>query len=474
MILLLTVVLLLLASLVLLAHQWKPEPRIAPIPSLSLLQTLKLMFQDISYNDAHAMTRQVTEEHKVMRMVSFGNWAVVVTSKDAVPAILSDSATFPKAMLTDAIPGTLFARYMGNSLAFSHGADWKRQRSIVSPPFRKMFSIQLFHQLAEQFVAQMKPGVSFDPHVYTQKITIDALGKALLGLEFGTLGGNNSEFVEAYRGVTDVYLHYTYLAIPCLDSPNNPFRAQAFRDMRFVEDFLADTIRHRHQDLRDDSTDILSLMLKAKTSLSDQELMYNMKMFIVAGHDTTSFALSAAMFLLAQHQEIQRQLHHEIMRTCGTRPPTHDDLKQMHLLDAVIKETLRMYPPSAILALRIATKDTTICGYDIPKGTGIIPDVFAMQNDPEYWPEPNKFIPSRFLDAHGKPLEKLPGPWLPFSGGERTCLGLGFSLLEQRVVLAKTIATYNIHLQPPAANISLLNSIILRSKPFHVKFLEWQ
>ncbi|KAI0244007.1 cytochrome P450-dit2 [Massospora cicadina] len=458
---------LLLAVLVVLAltavtvRRWQPDKRIRPIPALNLLQTLKLMLLDLSYNEVHAMTRKITEAKKLMRMVSFGNWSVVVTSKEAVAAIVNDTATFPKASLTEAIPNTLFAKYMGSSVAFSHGDNWKRQRNVISPPFRRMFSIKLFYDLATQFIDQMKVGAAFDPYVYTQHITFDALGKALLGLDFGALSGNSSKFLKAYRGVTDAYLKYAYLAVPRLDSPTNPFRANAYRDLHYVEAFLASTIQHRRANLDVAATDILSLMIHSESNLTDEELMYNFKMFLVAGHDTTSFALSTAFYLLATHQDIQRELHAQIMGACGAHQPTLDQFKRIPLLDAVIRETMRMYPPSAILALRVATKDTTLCGYDIPKGTAIIPDVYAMHNDPEYWPEPEKFNPYRFLDRTGQLLERCPGPWLPFSGGERTCLGNSFSMLEQRVVLAKTIASYNltlVQLKP----FTLINTLILR------------
>jgi cytochrome P450 len=164
---------------------------------------------------------------------------------------------------------------------------------------------------------------------------------------------------------------------------------------------------------------------------------------LIAGHDTGTALLAWTLYLLGRHPEALARLQDDIDTVLGDRVPGYQELKRLHYLEQVIKESLRLYPPIH-LGQRIAAIDLTFQDYHIPAGTRVIYSIYLTHRDQDYWPEPARFDPDRF--SLEKNRRQTPHTYIPFGGGARNCIGAGFGLVEAKVVLARLIQQFELTL----------------------------
>ncbi|CAF1486731.1 unnamed protein product [Adineta steineri] len=139
---------------------------------------------------------------------------------------------------------------------------------------------------------------------------------------------------------------------------------------------------------------------------------------------------------MATEPVIQEKIYQEVRQELGDDEVTYEKLNQLQYLDMVINETLRMYPP--VLRLdRVASKDYQLGNYLIPKGTIIHAPVYPIHHDFETWPEPEKFIPERFLPA--EKAKRHPMVFLAFGDGPRNCIGMRFALVEAKLGIVRAL-----------------------------------
>ncbi|CEI99110.1 hypothetical protein RMCBS344292_13203 [Rhizopus microsporus] len=206
-----------------------------------------------------------------------------------------------------------------------------------------------------------------------------------------------------------------------------------------------------YADVPDNEKDLLTLMLEAEEKggvwTSEDELRHNIAVLFLAGHDTTAHALSFCFYHLAKNKDIQQKLRKEVLDLLGDEPvdvvPTVEQLKDMQYLNMVIKENLRMNSPADMLFSRDVQEDIILANTLVPKGAVVSINIEALHCNPKLWHNPDQFDPERF--APGGEHEQHDGmTWLPFSNGTRQCLGMNFSLFEQRLVIAMILKKYEI------------------------------
>ncbi len=163
--------------------------------------------------------------------------------------------------------------------------------------------------------------------------------------------------------------------------------------------------------------------------MSDEELRDELVTLLVAGHETTASALSWIFELLFRHPEVHRRVVHEVRRGDGQA-----------FTDAVIRESLRLRPIIPMVARRL-TRPLELGGHLIPAGAAVAPCILLVHRRPDIYPDPEKFLPERFLDREPGTYE-----WMPFGGGIRRCVGASFALFEMQIVLQRILATTD--LQP--------------------------
>uniref|UniRef100_A0A8C0J6M3 Thromboxane-A synthase n=1 Tax=Chelonoidis abingdonii TaxID=106734 RepID=A0A8C0J6M3_CHEAB len=189
-----------------------------------------------------------------------------------------------------------------------------------------------------------------------------------------------------------------------------------------------------------------ALPKKVQKTLSEDEIVGQAFIFLIGGYETTTNALSFATYLLATNPECQEKLLQEIDEFSGKHDvPDYQNIRELPYLDMVIAETLRMYPP-AFRFTRETSKDCVVMGQHIPAGAVIEIAVGPLHYNPEFWPEPEKFIPERFtMEAK---LQQHPFAYLPFGAGPRSCIGMRMALLEIKMTLLRILQKFRFETSP--------------------------
>ncbi|KAH9941595.1 cytochrome P450 [Epithele typhae] len=222
---------------------------------------------------------------------------------------------------------------------------------------------------------------------------------------------------------------------------------------------------------QEDGKDIMSILLKAnmkasdRDQLPDDQLLGQMSSILFAGMDTTSNALSRVLDLLSKNLDVQEKLRHEVLGARANGPLDFDQIHALSYLDAICKETLRLYPPApqtfrgvppsamkdAILPLSRplqTTNGTAITSLVVPRGTNIVVGIRASNLQTSVWgPDALEWRPERWLAPLPGSVEEagVPGVYshmMTFLGGARSCVGLQFALLEMKIVLIELLANF--------------------------------
>lgn len=167
---------------------------------------------------------------------------------------------------------------------------------------------------------------------------------------------------------------------------------------------------------------------------------------MVGATDTTTVSLTWALSLLLNNRQALEKVQKELDDVVGKeRLLSESDIDKLVYLQAVVKETLRLYPAGPLGGTREFTKDCTIRGYYVPKGTRLLINVWKLQRDPQVWADPLEFKPERFLTTHkdidvkGQHFELI-----PFGAGRRACPGISFGLQMTHLALASLLHGFDI------------------------------
>ena len=187
------------------------------------------------------------------------------------------------------------------------------------------------------------------------------------------------------------------------------------------------------------------------SSLTDTEVRDQVLIFLLAGHETTSTALTYALHLLGRHPDVQRRVRAEVETIAGERALTAQDVPALEYTTMVLKETMRLYPSAPFLGRR-AVQDDQIGGYHIPAGADVVLAPWITHRHPAFWDQPERFDPDRFTPEREKARHRY--AWFPFGGGPRACIGQHFSMLESVIALATLVRDFDFAAPPgePAAH----------------------
>lgn len=179
--------------------------------------------------------------------------------------------------------------------------------------------------------------------------------------------------------------------------------------------------------------------------MDDRQLRDELVTLMVAGLDTTALAVSWALYLLAKSPGQQELLMTELARVVGGRPLAFADLPQLKFAEAVLKESMRLYPPAWVLG-REATQDCELTNQKITRGTSILMSQWLKHRDSRYFAEAEMFRPDRWFEDGEKKLPKF--AYFPFGGGPRICIGNNFAMMEGTLVLAAIVQKFRLSCDP--------------------------
>jgi cytochrome P450 len=167
--------------------------------------------------------------------------------------------------------------------------------------------------------------------------------------------------------------------------------------------------------------------------LSRSEIRDQLLTLYLAGHETTSHALSWTFYLLSRHEHVRDKLHAELQGVLDGRPPHFDDLPALPYTEQVLKEAMRLYPPVTAIPRRAAA-DGMIGPYRVPAGSEVVIWLYHTHHDARFFPDPERFVPERFDEAQSAARHKH--AYLPFGAGQRACIGQMFALIEAQLIIA--------------------------------------
>ena len=283
---------------------------------------------------------------------------------------------------------------------------------------------QTMGEIAAREIESWPTGTPYELRPRMQAITLEIILETVFGLP----GGERMDALRAaLRDFLDLTTDPRMLAPLILAGPHRIRRFPFYRRrIERVDELLHREIAERRAaaDLAE-RADVLSMLVAARheddSPMGDAEIRDELLTLLVAGHETTATALSWAMERLVRHPEKLERLRAEALAG------------EEAYLTATIQETLRLRPV-IVLVIRKLTEPVEIGGYELPAGASLTPCIHLVHRNPEIYPEPDRFLPERFLDSP-------PGTytWIPFGGGVRRCLGASFAQFEMAVVLRELV-----------------------------------
>jgi cytochrome P450 len=277
-----------------------------------------------------------------------------------------------------------------------------------------------------------------------KKLTIDALATCIFGIDIDTLSGNISEPLEAYHYSIKSAFHPLRLVIPLLNKLPVWRNKEMYRTLAIFDKYIWEimdqtkkTIQEKKENQTENSNHLESqtkslIELMYESNLPEQTIRDNVSVFFIVGHETTAISLAGLIVTLVSHPEIQQKARQEVLDKASNEL-TYDSLKELTFLDALIKEGMRMFPPIPVMNGRYAKNDTVIGNVRVPAGTFIELNHISMAHDPKIWGDPTAIRPERWFPENLTKEQR--NAWTPFSGGPRICIGMNFSLLEQKLFL---------------------------------------
>lgn len=382
--------------------------------------------------------------------------------------ILSNAKAFYNfAELPLPLPADSAAARFNSNLTAMNGETHRRQRRLMMPAFHKK-TVDNYRDdmvaVAERHLNRWPSNGSLDMRQAMVDLTLDVMMHSLFGLELGTkaavLGQITMEFLTRITSLP-------VMAFP-VNLPGTPYR----RFLKFCEGMEAEFLRmiQERRAMKERPRDALSLLIESHdedgSMLTDEELMAQTGLLFVAGHETTAFTLVWTLFLLSQHPQVCADLLDELSNQLNGRAPTVAELDALPLLDAVVKESMRLIPTTPFLFVRRGVEPFQLGSYDFPPDAKIVLSPLITHHMSDLYPEPEQFKPARWFNLKPSAFE-----YLPFGAGPRMCLGAGFAALETRLVLAMIVQRFRFAVVPDSRIDHKVQGIVLGPKhplPMHI------
>jgi cytochrome P450 len=382
----------------------------------------------------------------VVRVSLGGLEQTMVFHPDYVRQILfDDSDKITKSRLQQRLLGV----FHGKSLTNSDGDLWKRQRKLMQPAFHTR-RIQTYVDIMVKHTAttfqHWKVGETFDIAEAMVNLTIAVVGESLLGTD---VSGLADRIEDALHSMQYYVMRKAPSIVPLPLWFPIPYHRRAQAAIKELRSLVTGLIQARRTS-REDLGDLLSMILLATDEeagghMSDLQARDEVISMLIVGHVTTAGALGWIFAELTRHPEAQAKMVAELDAVLGGRAPSMGDIRQLKYVDMVIKETLRLHPPSWAMP-RDVIQDIQLGEYTIPKGTGVLFSEHVMHRDARWFPEPERFLPERFAEGWEDKIPKC--AYMPFGMGSHNCIGQIFSATEMHVILAMIFQRYKLIPEP--------------------------
>ncbi|UOG76341.1 cytochrome P450 [Hymenobacter tibetensis] len=347
-------------------------------------------------------------------------------------------------------------RYLGRGLLTNEGADWLRQRRLIQPGFhrQRLAGLTRLMQTAAaewttELTARTTDGAAIvDTHEAMTRVAFRIVARATFSASLSEAEGERlaailTEIQAFYvRTIRQPYLRPWFRARGTYR--RNDLLSQELREL--VRGYIRQRRQHPPATPAEAPDDLLQMLLDTRYEdtgepMQEEQLLDEVNILLVAGHETSANALSWLFYLLAQNPAVADKVRAEMEAVLAGRTPEFNDLPQLPYSLQVVQEALRLYPPAWILD-RVALEDDEFQGQRIPKGTLFSLYLYGVHHHPALWPDAEVFRPERF--APGAVPAPPPYGYLPFGGGPRLCVGSHFALTEIQLVLLETLRYFSV------------------------------
>ncbi|XP_055606346.1 cytochrome P450 4d2-like [Uranotaenia lowii] len=417
----------------------------------------------------------------------FNQPGLQVTSPQVVEQIIH-AKTIKKSIIYE-----FMKPWLNEGLITAIGKKWAQRRRIITPAFHfKILEefLGIFDQRTTDLVQKLKEQEGkgdFNLYEYVTLCTLDIIAESAMGVKVEAQANPNSPYVRAVKELSIIIFKRLFslmnqYKIFFLLSKANRRQASA---LTVVHDFTDSVIQNRKSQLESEQarqeaqlklqeTDVygkrkmtlLELLLNVTVDghpLANSDIREEVDTFMFAGHDTTTSCISFAAYHIAQNPSVQQKLYDEMVQVlgsdCRNAELTYGKLQDLKYLEMTIKEVLRIHPSVPVIG-RKSAGDMVIDGQTIPAGIDVAVLILAMHNNPDVFPEPDRFDPERFNEENS--AQRHPYAYIPFSAGARNCVGQKYALLEVKATLVKLLANFRLLACEPENRVRIKSDMTLR------------
>jgi retinoid hydroxylase len=373
----------------------------------------------------------------IFQMGFLGKRTIVLLGAEAQKYVLAEN---PRNFLSEEGARNA-APFLAGSLALLDGPAHDSQRKLISPAFHSRNMPAYVARINQVIDRQMDSWGAQGTRTFypeARQIAFTLASSLLLGIEPGA----------EYERLITLWEQYSkgFVSLVRIDAPFTIY-GRSMRAQRTMTPWLRSIIAKRRGV---ESSDALGLLVNAKdedgNTISDDDLIQEIKLMLFAGYDTTAGTIGWMLAELLRRPDLLERVRVEVRADEKDAPITFEDLKQKPLLDAMIKETLRLHPQSAF-NMRGVKAPFEFGGYTISPGVNIMLAPVFTHRMAEYFADPEQFDPDRFLAPRDEDT-KHPYAWIGFGGGPRICIGMGIAQIEIKAMFTRLMRRFDVQLVP--------------------------
>ncbi|AML52554.1 cytochrome P450 [Falsihalocynthiibacter arcticus] len=357
---------------------------------------------------------------------------------------------------------------LGNSVFLTNGEVWKRQRRIIDPAFeggRLRDTFGAMNAACEDAVARMLKMAPKEVEIeeVASFVAADIIFRTLFSIPIThrTAAEVFTQF-RAYQRNQPILNLAAFVPLPRWMPRFH--RRNTKKTARAIRLLIGDLVAQRAGEIAAGTApdDLATKIMTTRdpqtgAKFSAEEMVDQVAIFFLAGHETSASALAWALYLLAIDPAMQNRVAEEVAQVIPERDITFSDIGKLRLTRDVFREALRLYPPVPMM-VREAACPQEFRNRDVPTGAQIVLSPWHLHRHERLWERPDEFDPDRFRTENGKTC--LREAYMPFSAGPRVCTGAGFAMIEGPLLLASFVRALKFspgagHIPVPVAHLTV-------------------
>lgn len=378
---------------------------------------------------------------------------LLVNRPDLVRYVLADpDEVFPKSdLMVNALEPLI-----GDSIFVSSGATWRRQREMLDPALTMMRVNRAFPAMEQGVAAyvgfleaQAASGEPFSLDLAMSHLTADVICRTVFStnLEHEASRAVFDAFTFFERSVAQVEIRRLIFDKAWTKTPQSPEVLAACATIRtHLEHLLASHLGEAGENYDDIARNMMFARDPSGAGFTREELIDQLGVLFLAGHETSASALIWAFFILSQRPDVVARIRAEVREIVGDGPVSFEHTRALTFTRNVFRETIRLYPPITFLP-RVAREACALGGRRVPKGALVIVAPWVLHRHRRYWRDPDIFDPDRFDTA--REGEITSGAYIPFGLGPRVCAGAAFATVEATLIIADLVRRFDFDVAEP-------------------------